>query len=131
MTRIQKSSICLLTVTALLGMFRGIRMILSPSAEELLFAYPEEMMKASVFSNYSILGLIVFSLVGLLSVVAIILTVKRFRNYAYLIIVEGIFLAFFTLSHMLYAGFNPVHLFVMPISIAILVLGILQTPREF
>jgi presenilin-like A22 family membrane protease len=131
MTKFQKFSICLLSITALLGVFRGVRMILNPSADALMFPYPEEMMKASVFSNYTILGSIILSLVGVLSILAIILTVKKVRNYAYFIIVEGIFLSFFTLCHMLYAGFNPVHIFVMPMSIAILILGVLQTPREF
>jgi hypothetical protein len=131
MTKLQKYSVSLLSVPALLGMFRGIRMILSPAEESLMFPYPEEMIKASVFTNYSILGWIIFCLVGVLSVIAIIVTFKHIRNFAYLIIVEGIFLCFFTLSHMLYAGFHPVHLFVMPLGIGILVLGVLQTPREF
>jgi hypothetical protein len=131
MTKLQKYSVSLLSVPALLGMFRGIRMILSPAEESLMFPYPEEMIKASVFTNYSILGWIIFCLVGVLSVIAILVTFKNIRNFAYLIIVEGIFLCFFTLSHMLYAGLHPVHLFVMPLSIGILVLGVLQTPREF
>ena len=131
MTKFQKYSICLLSIPALLGMLRGVRMILYPAEDSLLFPYPQEMMKVSVFSNYSILGWIILFLVGILSTVTIVLIIKQVRNFAYLVIVEGIFLSFFTLSHMLYAGFNIVHLFVLPLSIAILVLGVLQTPREF
>jgi hypothetical protein len=131
MTKLQKYSVSLLSVPAFLGMFRGIRMIVSPAEESLMFPYPEEMIKASVFTNYSILGWIIFVLVGVLSFLAIIITIRHKRNFAYLIIVEGIFLCFFTLSHMLYAGFHPVHLLVMPIGIGILVLGVLQTPRKF
>ena len=131
MTKLQKYSVSLLSVPALLGMFRGIRMIVSPAQESLILPYPQEMITASVFTNYSILGWIILILVGLLSAVAIIVTVKQKRNFGYLIIVEGIFLCFFTLSHILYAGFHPVHLFVMPLGIVILVLGVIQTPREF
>jgi hypothetical protein len=131
MTKLQKYSVSLLSVPALLGMFRGIRMILSPVEESLMLPYPEDMIKASLFTNYTILGWIIFLLVGLFSLLAIVITIKHKRNFAYLIIVEGIFLCFFTLSHLLYAGFHPVHLFVMPLSICILILGVLQTPREF
>ncbi|MES2371549.1 MAG: hypothetical protein V4557_03150 [Bacteroidota bacterium] len=131
MTKFQKYSISLLSVPALFGMFRGIRMIVSPAEESLLLPYPQDMIAASVFTNYSILGWIIFFLVGILSLIAIIVTIKHKRNFAYFIIVEGIFLSFFTLSHMLYSGFHPVHLFVMPLGIGILVLGVIQTPREF
>lgn len=131
MTKLQKYSVSLLFVPALLGMFRGIRMIVSPAEESLILPYPQEMIAASVFTNYSILGWIIFVLLGVLSVIAMLVTIKNKRNFAYLIIVEGIFLCFFTLSHLLYSGFHPVHLFVMPLGIGILVLGVIQTPREF
>ncbi|MES2329520.1 MAG: hypothetical protein V4539_07955 [Bacteroidota bacterium] len=131
MNKFQKASICLLSISALLGMVRGIRMTLYLSDNSILFPYPEEMMRASVFSNYAILGWIVFFLIGIFSLIAVIVTLTRIRNFAYFIIVEGIFLSFFTLMHVLYAGFGLIHLFILPICIAITVLGVLQTPKEF
>ncbi len=131
MNKLQKSSICLLSVSGLIGLVRGIRMTFYPSDDSLLFPYPQEMMTASVFSNYSILGWVVFFLIGVFSVLAIVGILLKTRNFAYLIIVEGIFLSFFTLTHILYAGFGVVHLFILPMCIATVILGVLQTPREF
>jgi len=131
MNKLQKSSIVLLSISGLIGLVRGIRMTFYPADDSLLFPYPQEMMKASVFSNYSVLGWIVFFLIGVFSVLAIAAIFLKIRNFAYLIIVEGIFLSFFTLTHVLYAGFGMIHLFILPLCIATVILGVLQTPREF
>jgi hypothetical protein len=131
MGRMQKISIVALIITGLLGLFRGYRLIQSPTTKSLLFPYPEDMMSASVFSNYSILGLVIFFFIGIFSIVAVLCTVYRIRNYAYFILVEGIFLSFLTLIHIVVSGFFLIHVFVLALCILIIVLGIRQTPREF
>ncbi|MEO7531523.1 MAG: hypothetical protein ABIS69_08930 [Sediminibacterium sp.] len=131
MNKLQKSSIYLLSIAGLIGLIRGTRMALYPNDNSLLFPYPEEMIKASIFTNYFILGLIVFVLAGLFSLVAIAGILYKIRNYAYLIIVEGIFTSFFILTHVLYAGFSFIHFILLPMSVALIVIGILQTPKDF
>ena len=131
MRRIQKISIAALVVTSLLGLVRGYRMTHYPNIRSIYFPYPEEMMRVSIFSSYSVLGLVIFFFVGIFSVVAILCTLYKIRNYAYFILVEGIFLSFLTLTHMVVAGFGLVHVFILALCILIIVLGILQTPREF
>lgn len=129
MERQRKLSIILLSITAAIGLVRGFRM--STGNEAFLFPYPKDTLRVTVFSNYAILGWIVFSMIGLFSVLVIAAMLKRLRNYAYLIIVEGIFVSFLTAIHILITGFVLVHLFIITVCIGILILGIKQVPREF
>lgn len=131
MQPLRKISICLLSITSLLGLVRGYRMSTYSGEESVLYPYPRDTIKATVFSNYAILGWIVFSLIGLFSILVLIATVKRIRNYGYLVIVEGIFLTFLTAIHILLTGFVVIHFFVIPICFAVIILGVLQVPREF
>jgi len=131
MKRARKISVILLSISSFIGLLRGYRMIRYPAADSILFPYPENLIKDSVFSNYVILGWILFSLVGVFSLLVIASIHFNFKNYAYLIIIEGIFCSFLTLLHILLTGFVLVHLFVFPLCIVILVLGVLQTPKEF
>lgn len=131
MQRLRTISICLLSITSLLGLLRGYRMSNYEDDDSLLYPYPRDTIKATVFSNYAILGWIVFSLIGLFSVLVIVSIVKNFRNYGYLVIVEGIFLTFLTAIHILLTGFVFAHFFIIPVCFAVLILGVLQVPREF
>ena len=131
MQRLRKISICLLSITSLLGMFRGWRMSSYVGDDSVMYAYSRDTIRSTVFSNYVILGWIVFSLIGLFSLLVIASIVKKIRNYGYLIIVEGIFLTFLTAIHILLTGFVVIHFFVIPICFAVIILGVLQVPREF
>jgi hypothetical protein len=131
MGRMQKISIGALSLTGFLGLVRGYRLTNYPTTKSLLFPYPEDMMIVSVFSNYSILGLVIFFFIGIFSIVAVLCTIYKIRNFAYFILVEGIFLSFLTLTHIVVSGFGLVHVFILALCILIIVLGILQTPREF
>jgi hypothetical protein len=131
MQRLRKISICLLSITSLLGMLRGWRMSSYVGDDSVIYAYSRDTIRSTVFSNYVILGWIVFSLIGLFSLLVIASIVKKIRNYGYLIIVEGIFLTFLTAIHILLTGFVVIHFFVIPICFAVIILGVLQVPREF
>jgi hypothetical protein len=131
MQRLRKISICLLSITSLLGLVRGYRMSNYLGDESVLYPYSSDTIRATVFSNYAILGWIVFSLIGLFSLLVIAAIVKKMRNFGYLIIVEGIFITFLTAIHILLTGFVVIHFFVIPICFAVIILGILQVPREF
>lgn len=131
MQRLRKLSICLLSITSILGMLRGYRMSNYVGDESVLYPYPRDTIRATVFSNYAILGWIVFSMIGLFSILVLVAIIKRMRNYGYLIIVEGIFVTFLTAIHILLTGFVVIHFFVIPICFAVIILGVLQVPRDF
>lgn len=131
MDKLRKISVSLLSVSGIIGIVRGYRIVMYPMENSVLFPYPEELINTSVFSNHSILGWIVFFFVGVFSIVAMAGTIRKIHNYAYLIIVEGIFASFLTLTHMLVVGFSFVHLLIFPLSLAFIVAGIQQTPKEF
>jgi presenilin-like A22 family membrane protease len=100
-------------------------------ADSVLFSYSKEMIKVSVFSNHAILGYILFTLVGLFSFVVILCILYKTKHYAYLIIAEGVFVLFFTLTHIIANGFSLIHIFVLPLCIGVVITGVMQTPREF
>ena len=131
MKRYRKISLILLSVSAIIGLIRGYRMTKYPEGNGVLFPYPEEVIKDSIFSNYTILGWILFFLVGIFSLIAMGTVLSKTRNYAYFIIVEGIFGMFFSLTNVLLNGLSVFHFFLLPLCIALIVLGVLQTPREF
>jgi hypothetical protein len=131
MRRDVRVPVILLTISAFIGLIRGYRMILHPEGNSILFPYPNDTLEVSVFNNHTILGMVVFILAGVFSLVVILCTIKRFRAYPYLIIVEGIFVTFFSVTHLLLAGFTPVHLLVLPICFALIMVGISHTPKEF
>jgi len=131
MKRYRKLSLVLLSISAIIGLVRGYRMTRSPGGNEIPFLYPEEVIKDSLFTSYSILGWVLFFLVGVFSLISITTLLTKRRNYGYFIILEGIFGMFFSLTNIILSGFSFVHLFLVPFCIAQIVLGVLQTPREF
>lgn len=133
MQRLRTISICILSVTSIMGIVRGIRMIHYTGLGEdfALSPYPKDTIRATIFSNYNMLGWIILSLVGFFGLVVIAAIAKRVRNYAYFVIVEGIFISFLTSIHILLTGFVLAHFLVIPFCFALIILGILQVPREF
>jgi hypothetical protein len=115
----------------LIGLVRGYRMTNYPEGNSILLPYSEEIIKETVFANYATFGWIIFSLIGVFGIIAMIALLSKFRYFAYLIIIESIFLSFFTLLNILFNGFGPIHLFTIPYCVTVLVLGVLQTPKEF
>ena len=131
MKRYRKISLILLSISAFVGLVRGFRMTGFSGGNGLIYPYSQETIKDSLFSNYAILGWVLFCLVGVFSLLSIWALLKKTRNYAYFIIVEGIFATFFSITNILLAGFSFVHILLLPLCISMIVLGILQTPREF
>lgn len=131
MARMRVLSIALLLVTSCIGLVRGCRMIAFGEENGIVFPYRDEMLRASVFSNYRIIGWVVLLLIGLFGLFVSTATIRHKRNYGYFIIMESIFCFFLTMTHILLSHFVWVHLVVLVLCLALLVLGILQTPREF
>lgn len=131
MQLLRRLSLTCLSISTLLGIVRGGRMMFVPSSDSVFFPYDEESIRNTIFANYQIFGFILVMLVGVFGMLAIFFTVKKKKNFAYLILVQGIFTTFFTLTHIVYNGFSWIHLIMLPIALLIIVSGVLQTPREF
>ena len=127
----RKLSLVLLSISSLIGLVRGYRMTNYPEGNSILLPYSDEIIKETVFSNYATFGWIFFTLIGVFGIIAMIAVLSKFRYFAYLIIIESIFLSFFTLLNILFNGLGPIHLFTIPYCVTVLVLGVLQTPKEF
>jgi presenilin-like A22 family membrane protease len=124
-------SIALLIFSSFAGTLRGLRMIFREWDSPILFPFPEDKIQDSVYSSYPVLGMIVLSMVGVFSMITLVVTIRKAKLFPYLLIIEGIFMLFLTLSHMIYVGASFAHVFVMSIAISLIALGIRQSPREF
>lgn len=131
MKKLRTISVVLLSISSAIGLVRGIRMTLYNSSRSLVLPYSDEVIQNSLFTSFNAIGWVVFFLVGVFSSLTLFFTIKKLPKYPYLIIIEGIFSSFFTLTHIVYTQFSLVHLFILPVCFAMIVIGILQTPKEF
>jgi hypothetical protein len=127
-----KASVVLLLISGLLGLFRGYRMINDPAGENILFPYPKEVIKISVFSNFVAQGWVIFLLVGVFSVVTLLCIIRRAKVAPYLLIMEGIFITCLNILSIVVSSIGWIHIFfVGPVGLGMILLGVLLTPKEF
>jgi hypothetical protein len=131
MKRARTFSVLFVSIITIIGLVRGYRMILPENTPNVLFPYPEEMISFSLFSNYKVLGWILFFMLGVFGLITLRSIYTQNRLFPYLIIILGIFASFLTLTHILYGGFAWIHLVLLPISLSTILLGVVQTPKEF
>jgi hypothetical protein len=132
MSRTAKLTALMLGISAVLGLIRGLRLISNPAGESLLFTYPNEAIEISVFSNYRALGWVIVLLIGVFSVIALLCRHRFPRWFAYMAIMEGIFITSLTALHIILSGVGWIHVLLTgPVGIGLIVSGVLLTPREF
>jgi hypothetical protein len=131
MKRARTFSVVFVCIISFVGLVRGYRMIVPENTSNILFPFPEEMISFSLFSNYTILGWILFFMLGIFGLFILRCIYTQNRIFPYLVIILGIFASFLTLTHMLYGGFAWIHLLLLPISLGTILLGVVQTPKEF
>lgn len=124
-------SVLLVSIISIVGLVRGLRMIVPQNKLNILFPFPEEMIAGSLFSNYTVLGWILFCMLGVFGLITLRCIYTQNRLFPYLVIILGIFASFLTITHILYGGFTWIHLLLLPISLGIILLGVVQTPKEF
>ena len=124
-------SVLLVSIISIVGLVRGLRMIIPQNKLTILFPFPEEMISGSLFSNYTVLGWILFCMLGVFGLITLRCIYTQNRLFPYLVIMLGIFASFLTLTHILYGGFTWIHLVLLPISLGTILLGVVQTPKEF
>ncbi|MBV9989464.1 MAG: hypothetical protein JO301_17420 [Chitinophagaceae bacterium] len=132
MSRTAKLTVFLLWMTTLLGSARGLRLISDPGGDSVMFPYPDEAIEISVFTNYPALGWVIFLLIGIFSLVGVLCRRRYPRLFAYMAIMEGIFITSLTILHIIVSGIGLIHLlFALPIGLGLIICGVLLTPREF
>lgn len=131
MKKYRRISIILLSISAIIGSVRGYRLTLHPDGNDILFPFPKDLINTSVFANYTVLGWVIFYLIGIFSLVAMACVLMKKRNHGYFIMAEGIFITFFSLTHIVFTEFQLIHLPILLIGASDIILGILQTPKEF
>jgi len=131
MKNARKISALLVGFTSFGGLVRGFRLINPESFPTIIYPFSEDLIRDSLYTNYTVLGWILFFLVGVFGVVTILCLYIRHKIYPYLMIIQGIFISFLTLTHLLYTGFGPIHIVLLPLGISTILLGVVQTPREF
>lgn len=124
-------SVLFVSIISVIGLVRGLRMIVPQNKLNILFPFPEEMIAGSLFSNYTVLGWILFCMLGVFGLITLRCIHIQHRIFPYLIIILGIFASFLTLTHILYGGFTWIHLLLLPIGLGTILLGVVQTPKEF
>ena len=72
------------------ALFGGWSLITDPTGDDIQL--PIAYLEHSPFRNFLIPGIILFSLIGVFSLVAMVWTVLRWRNYEWLIMAQGILL---------------------------------------
>ena len=131
MRELRRLSLLCISISSLIGLIRGFRMMMNPVSDTVIFSYSDDRIKDTIFANFKVFGLIFFCLVGIFSIVTLVSIIARKRIFGYLMMVEGIFSTFFVLTHIVYNGFSWVHLPVIALCALIVVLGVIQTPKEF
>lgn len=131
MRELRRLSLLCISISSLIGLIRGFRMMMNPVSDTVIFSYSDDRIKDTIFSNFKVFGLIFFCLVGVFGAITLVSIIARKRIYGYLMMVEGIFGSFFVLTHIVYNGFSWVHLPLLSMGALIVVLGVIQTPKEF
>lgn len=124
-------SVLFVSIITIIGLVRGLRMVVPQNKLNILFPFPEEMISNSLFSNYTVLGWILFCMLGVFGLITLRCIHIQHRIFPYLVIILGIFASFLTLTHILYGGVTWIHLVLLPISLGTILLGVVQTPKEF
>ncbi len=127
----RKISLACLSFTSVAGLLRGYRMILYQGTNGLILPYSGNTIQDTIFSNYTLFGIIFLILVPGVSMLSLYLFLARKRYAPYFMMAEGVFVTFLTMTYLLYNGYSWPILLVLPFCILVIVLGVIQTPREF
>lgn len=92
-------AVLLLLLNGTGAIFGGWSLITDPSGGDI--GLPLSYLKASPFHNYVIPGIILFSLIGIFSMVTAASTIFRWRHHEWLMMAQGIFLVGWILVQMI------------------------------
>ena len=116
------TAIILLFITGLNALAAGNGFITDPSGEGL--GMKTEYLRFSFFNNFLIPGIILFTAIGLLSIVTAIFAIKKARLYPLFIFIEGCFLTgWIVVQIMLVKDFNWLHFTFLAVVLLLIFLG--------
>jgi hypothetical protein len=116
------TAIILLFITGLNALAAGYGFITDPSGEGL--GMKTEYLRFSFFNNFLIPGIILFTAIGLLSIVTVIFAIKKARLYPLFIFIEGCLLTgWIVVQIMLVKDFNWLHFTFLVVGLLLIFLG--------
>ncbi len=122
-------SIILLFFNGVSACFGGGALISDPSGRSIQM--PLDMLKYGPFHNFLIPGLILFFVLGIGSLIAGILVIRRIKSYSLYIIFIGAALAIWILTQtLMIRGIHLLHFIYGGIGIVLLFLGIMKWKRQ-
>ncbi|MFO7722078.1 MAG: hypothetical protein R6V49_02545 [Bacteroidales bacterium] len=124
------ASMILLLINGLGAFYGGLKLIIDPSGGGLQL--PLSYLERSPFSDYLIPGIILLSVNGILSFVAMVLLLLNHRRYPLFLMIQGVLLAGWISIQMLllWMFYAPLHLPFLLIGLFLLIAGISLKRRD-
>ncbi len=122
-------SVFLLFVGAILALYGGISMITDPTGNSV--GFPFYLLNGAIFSDFLLLGWVLFVTVGIFSIVVIILILTKHRYYSFYIMLQGaIICAYVIILMLLLSETFMVEYFFLIMGMGMIGLGVLQFQRK-
>lgn len=115
-------AIFLLLLTGINGLVAGFLFIIAPDGAKM--GMSTDYLANAPFSNFLIPGLTLFVVNGLMNIIAAIVTIKKYRRFPLLIILQGILLSGWILIQVeMVRDFNLLHTIMLSIGLCLCLLG--------
>lgn len=117
-------SICLLFFTGINAIIAGLLFMIDPTGE--IMGMSITYLSNSPFSSFLIPGITLFVVNGLMNIIVAILTLKNYRYFPILIIIQGLLLSGWIVIQVIFVrDFNALHFTMLSIGILLLISGII------
>lgn len=117
-------SICLLLFTGINGIIAGILFIIDPTGKKMGMSI--SYLSNSPFLNYLIPGITLLIVNGLMNVIVAILTIRKYKYFASLIIIQGLLLSGWIIIQVIFVrDFNGLHFSMLSIGVGLITLGVI------
>lgn len=118
------TSICLLLFTGINAIIAGVLFIMDPTGNKM--GMSTSYLSHSPFLTFLIPGITLFVVIGVLSIVTAISSIKKHQHYPYLIMLQGLLLSGWILIQVSWIkDFNWLHAVMLSIGILLMVNGVL------
>ena len=121
-------SITLLLLVAVNALYAGYLFITDPSGNSIGLA--TSYLVNSPFSNYLIPGIVLFVVNGMMNVIAAIASIKKYKHYGILIVVQGVLLSGWIIIQVaMVRDFTPLHISCLCIGFILIICGIINKEK--
>ena len=127
---IRITAIVLLFIVALNALAAGYSFIAEPSGKEIGIS-TDYLKEPGPFKDYLIPGIILFTVIGIWSIVVVIFAIRKSNHYPFLILTQGcILVGWIAIQLLLVTTFHPLHLIIGVTGITLIILGWLINRRR-